>query len=258
MIFKLTFCIFTLLLVSSCNSKKTAAFLPAYKVKLDTLTLYDTSRNRTIPVAFYRPDLKNKISNQQIVIFSHGYGQNKGGDYLHYSYLTENLASKGYFVVSIQHELPTDDLIPTDGKPQIVRMPFWERGVDNILFVVNELKKTKPELDYQHLTLIGHSNGGDMIALLATKYPEKVYKIITLDHRRMYLPKTSAPKIYTLRSNDFPADEGVLPDSNEQKKYSIVVQPTQINHGKMDDKASPEEKKTLNFFIWNFIKELKP
>ncbi|ROH99648.1 alpha/beta hydrolase family protein [Chryseobacterium daecheongense] len=257
MIFKLTFYTFIFLMTFSCSSKKIATSLTDYKVKLDTLRLYDASRNREIPVAFYSPDIKNKIPNQQIVIFSHGYGQNKGGDYLHYSYLTENLASKGYLVVSIQHELPTDELIPVDGKPQIVRMPFWERGAENILFVLNELKKTKPELDYGHLTLIGHSNGGDMTALFATKYPDQVYKIITLDHRRMYLPKTSVPKIYTLRSNDYPADEGVLPNLNEQTKYNIIVQPTQINHGKMDDKGSFEEKKKLNFYIWTFLKEIQ-
>lgn len=227
--------------------------MTTYRIKLDTLSFHDTSRNRTIPVAFYSPDIKNKIPNQQIVIFSHGYGQNKGGDYLHYSYLTENLASKGYFVVSIQHELPTDELIPMDGKPQVVRMPFWKRGAENILFVLDELKRTKPELDYKHVTLIGHSNGGDMTALFASQYPEKVYKIITLDHRRMYFPKTSVPKIYTLRSNDYPADEGVLPNPEDQKKYNIIVQPTLINHGQMDDKATPEERKTLNSYIWNFL-----
>jgi hypothetical protein len=55
-----------------------------------------------------------------------------------------------------------------------------------------------------------------MTALFANNYPNFVYKIITLDNRRMYLPKTLIPKIYTLRSNDYP-DEGVLPTMEEQK-----------------------------------------
>ncbi|MDV7695791.1 alpha/beta hydrolase [Chryseobacterium soli] len=194
-----------------------------------------------------------KNPSQQIVIFSHGYGANQGGDYMIYSYLTKNLASKGYFTVSIQHELPTDQLIPKEGKPQVVRMPFWESGAENILFVLNELKKTKPDLDYKHLTLIGHSNGGDMTALFANKYPNLVYKIITIDNRRMYLPRTAIPKVYTLRSNDYPADEGVLPTAEEQKKYHIVIQNTPINHGKMDDKGSIEERKTLNDFILSYL-----
>lgn len=257
MISKLTYYtgIFLLTLSCSCSSKKISTSAHDYKIKIDTLRLYDKSRNRIIPVAFYSPDIKNTIPDQPIVIFSHGYGQNKGGDYLQYSYLTETLASKGYFVASIQHELPTDELIPMDGKPQVVRMPFWKRGSENILFVLNELKKMQPKLDYKHVTLIGHSNGGDMTALFAIKYPEKVYKIITLDNRRMYLPRTALPKIYTLRSDDYPADEGVLPDPEDQKKFNMVVQPTSIHHGQMDNKANPEERKTLNFYILYFLKE---
>ena len=235
----------------SCSSKKNINITASNKVRVDTLTLFDQNRNRKIPVAFYIPETQK--NSKQIVIFNHGYGANQGGDYMIYSYLTKNLASKGYFTVSIQHELPTDPLIPKEGKPQVVRMPFWESGAENILFVLNELKKTRPDLDYKHLTLIGHSNGGDMTALFANKYPSLVYKIITMDNRRMYLPRTSIPKVYTLRSNDYPADEGVLPTAEEEKKYHIVIQNTQINHGKMDDKGSVQERKTLNDFIVSYL-----
>jgi hypothetical protein len=55
-----------------------------------------------------------------------------------------------------------------------------------------------------------------MTALFANNYPNFVYKIITLDNRRMYLPKTLIPKIYTLRSNDIPMKE-FLPTMEEQK-----------------------------------------
>lgn len=241
--------------IFSCSSKKNIEPNLNYEVKLDTLTMFDQARNRNIPVAYFSPKTDKKIANQQVVIFSHGYGANHGGDYLLYSYLTEKLASKGYFVVSIQHELPTDELIPSDGIPQVVRMPFWKRGTENILFVLNELKKSKPELDYKHVTMIGHSNGADMTALFANKHPDLVYKIITLDNRRMYLPRTSIPKIYTLRSNDYPADEGVLPRKEEQEKYHITVQFTNINHGKMDNKGSDEDRKTLTDFVLKYLNE---
>lgn len=251
-----SFLFFTIILfLLNCSSKKTVELSGRHEVLLDTLRMYDKARNRVIPIAFYCLKKKKKASNQKIIIFSHGYGANQGGDYLKYSYLTTHLASKGYFVVSIQHELPTDQLIPMDGKPQKVRMPFWERGTENILFVVNELKKSKPNLDYNHLTLIGHSNGGDMVALFGNKHPDLVYKIITMDNRRMYLPRTFYPKIYTLRSNDYPADEKVLPTVEEQKRYNIIVQNTSINHGKMDDKGNEEERKTLNNFIDKYLEE---
>lgn len=185
--------IISLLFVSCITHKKSDINLATnynFAVKLDTLTLFDQSRNRKIPVAFYVPETNQRIANQKIVIINHGYGQNKGSSYLNYSFLTENLASKGYFVVSIQHELPTDSLIPLTGIPQVVRWPFWERGADNIMFVIKSLKQSNPQLDFKHIILIGGSNGGDMVALFPQKYPNLADKIVTLDNRRMALPRT--------------------------------------------------------------------
>jgi predicted peptidase len=215
--------------------------------------MYDQSRKREIPIAIYKPKT-NVTKKHQVVIFSHGYGQNKGGDYLAYSYLTEFLASKGYFVVSIQHELATDSLLPLTGIPQIVRRPFWERGADNILFVINELKKTNPDLDYKHVTLIGHSNGGDMTALFPQKYPKIVAKIITLDNRRMTFPKTKKVRVYSLRSSDQPADEGVLPTEKEVKKYKMkIIKLANTIHNEMDNDANEEQRKEIQKYILNFI-----
>lgn len=220
----------------------------------DTTQFYDNARKRQIPVAYYHPSpQKTPVKNQQLVILNHGYGANAPGSYLEYSYIAEDLARLGYFVVSIQHELPTDGLIPDAGKPQIVRRPFWERGAENIRFVIQELQKKYPQLDYKHITLIGHSNGGDMSMLFAHKYPDKVYKVISLDNRRMALPRVKTPKIYTLRSNDHPADEGVLPNDEEQKKYDITVQTTPVNHNNMDNDAKDEEKKVLLGFIEQYL-----
>lgn len=246
-----------LLLISCSNSKKINSQISnnTYPVKLDTLELFDKSRNRKIPIAISCPKTDSKINNQQIIIFSHGYGENKGGDNMIYSYLTENLASKGYFVISIQHELPTDDLLAMEGDFKVTRKPNWERGTDNILYVLNEFKIIKPELDFKHLTLIGHSNGGDMTALFATKYPKLVYKIITMDNRRMPLPRVNHPKVYTLRSKNYSADEGVLPTEQEQKKYGMTVQFTPINHSDMDNDATIDERKIINTSIEKYLSE---
>lgn len=226
-----------------------------YEFSLDTLKLYDQSRQREIPIAVYKPTSIVSVK-QKIIIFSHGYGQNKGGDYLEYSYLTEFLAAKGFFVVSIQHELATDSLLPWTGNPQIVRRPFWERGTDNIFFVINELKKTNPDLDYKHITLIGHSNGGDMTALFPQKYPNVVEKIVTLDNRRMVLPKSKKVKVYSLRSRDQPADEGVLPTEKEIKKYKMkIVKLANTTHNEMDDNANDEQRKEIQEHILTFIND---
>ena len=89
------------------------------------------------------------------------------------------------------------------------------------MFVINQLKKSNPDLDFKHITLIGHSNGGDMTALFPQKYPGIIYKIITFDNRRMVLPRTTKPRVYSLRSSDQPADPGVLPTEAEQRKYKM-------------------------------------
>lgn len=194
---------------------------------------------------------------QQVVLVSHGYYYNRPGSYLLYSYLAEKLASRGYFVVSIQHELPTDSLLPTTGIPQVVRRPFWDRGADNMLFVLRYLKQSRPALDFKHVTLIGHSNGGDMVALFPQKYPHEVAKIITLDNRRMALPKTKkSPQVYSLRSSDQVADEGVLPTLEEQKRLGMtIISLPHMLHNDMDDHATAEQRQQINDYILSFLQK---
>ena len=248
------------LLLFSCMSNKNVTNAKVnnqeYEVKSDSANWLDSSRNRLIPVAFYNSIVKDKIRNQQLVIVSHGYGENKPGANKSYSYLTKKLASKGYYVVSIQHELPTDDLLPLTGIPRVVRRSNWERGAENILFVLNELKKIKPELDFKHVNLIGHSNGGDMTVLFVQKYPDLVNKIISLDNRRMELPRTSQPKIYSLRSSDQPADEGVLPSIVEQEKFGIkIIKLANTIHNDMNDRGSKKQKREINMYVMGFLNE---
>jgi hypothetical protein len=104
------------------------------------------------------------------------------------------------------------------------------------------------------LTLIGHSNGGDMTVLFAHKYPNLAHKIISLYNRSMELPRTSIPKIYTLRSKDYPADLGVLPTDREIQKYNLTVQFTEINHSNMDNDANEEEGRYLIAKIFEYLK----
>lgn len=249
--------IFLCLTIIQCSTKK---HIPSKieentKFKLDTLTLFDQNRNREIPIAIYQPKNLNK-ANIIPVIFSHGYGENNGKDYLNaYTYLTEFLASKGYFVISIQHELKTDEPLAMSGKLQETRRPNWERGVQNIFFVLQEIRKKYPELKFNKLSLIGHSNGGDMTVLFVNKYPNLANKIISMDNRRMELPRIANPKIYTLRSKDYPADAGVLPTDEELKKYDITVQFTDINHSNMDNDANETERKYLTNKILEYLKK---
>ena len=244
------FCCLALLLISTNGWAQQQA---GTSIRFDTCRYFDLARNREIPVAIYQPTSHTTL---QVVIFSHGYGQNQPDTYLHYTYLTEFLARRGYYVVSIQHDLPTDSIIPASGIPQVVRRPFWEQGADNILFVLNELKKRQPDLDFNHTTLIGHSNGGDITALFAQKFPNLVSKIITLDNRRMPLPRTMHPGVYSLRSSDQPADEGVLPTAAEAVANKIrILKLPHTNHNDMDDRADGRQRKEIQDKLLSFLRQ---
>lgn len=223
----------------------------------DTLKWYDSNRQRLIPVAIYKNSTIKKIAKPKLVVVSHGYGKNQPNSYLEYSYICNFLSAKGYYVISIQHELATDELLPLTGIPQIVRRPFWERGADNILFVINELKKRGTSIDFSNITLIGHSNGGDMTALFPLKYPNIVRKIITLDNRRMALPlSTDSLKVYSIRSSDQTADEGVLPTEEQLRNYPMsIVKLAATIHNNMDDKGNKTQHKEITQLIYRFIKE---
>ena len=103
-----------------------------------------------------------------------------------YSFLANLFAARGYLVVSIQHDLETDDPMVTKvGEEYVGRRMQYNRGISNINFAIDEIKKQYPNADYRHLTLIGHSNGGDISMYFAKLHPEMVKKVVTLDNLRV-------------------------------------------------------------------------
>jgi pimeloyl-ACP methyl ester carboxylesterase len=243
----------SLLLVAWSASIPLAAQTSTQAVHLDTLMLHDDARGRTIPVAFYSHEGAS-LDHQHLVLLSHGYNENLPGTYLHYSFLAGFLAEHGYFVVSIQHELPGDEPLPMNGNLRELRMPNWERGAQNILFVLNELKRTHPDLDFSRTTLIGHSNGGDMSVLFAQQHPDLLENLITLDNRRMPLPRSKAPRVLSFRSNDAPADEGVLPTRDEGSRYGIRIVPlNDTRHNEMSDRGNRAQREGISRIVLAFL-----
>ncbi len=218
-----------------------------------TTSLFDSRRNRIVPVAVYRP--KKESARTGVIIFNHGYDGNKNDkSNQSYSYLTRFLAEKGYYVISIQHELSDDPLLAIEGNFMETRMPNWKRGEENILFTIREFKKLKPNLQWEKLCVIGHSNGGDITMLTATNHPELIMKAISMDHRRMIIPRTQKPRIYTLRGCDYDADPGVLPTSEEQQKFRIeVVRLDGVTHSNMGENGSAEQHDLIKRHIYMFL-----
>jgi pimeloyl-ACP methyl ester carboxylesterase len=167
------------------------------------------------------------------------------------------LAKEGYFVVTIQHDLPTDDTLPRTGDIYKLRKPFWDRGVKSVFVVDNEMRARYPKLNFKNTILIGHSNGGDIAMLMAKEYPLYAKTVITLDNRRMPFPRSAHPKIFSIRSSDQPADPGVLPSAEEQKKYHIKIVKVNTTHNDMGGMGTDAQKKEINNYIMDFLNSIQ-
>jgi predicted dienelactone hydrolase len=223
------------------------------EVKTDSFRLFDPVRQRVIPVLTYAPASGAARKNRlKLALLNHGYGGHNDA----YSFLARNLVAHGYFVASLQQDLPSDVPMPTTGDVYKTRYPYWERGVQSMRYVLQQLPRTHPELDTRHLLLVGHSNGGDMVMLFAKEYPEQAERLISLDNRRVPLPRARRPKVLSLRSSDQVADSGVLPTPAEQAQFGTqLVQLPATLHNDMWDGATPTQQQEMNAAISRFLEE---
>jgi dienelactone hydrolase len=227
------------ILVQNCTPSSQLNYFSA-----ESVVLYDSVRNRKIPIEIYKKPQQKY--NNQLVVINNGYGSSN----TEYSYIAKKLINLGYIVVCIQHEQPEDIPIPN---PEF-RRPVWESGVKNIECVVSSIKKIYKNIDTNDLILIGHSNGGDITMLFSTLYPQRVNKAITLDHRRMMVPRVSKPAILSLRADEFEADKGVLPTPEEQKQFRIQIYAfPNSKHDYFRDVAPEAVKKEISQKIVDFI-----
>src|SRR5262245_18814646 len=98
------------------------------------LQMIDKVRNRTIPVAIYE---STSQKNLPVVIISHGYTVKN----TEYTFIANHLSDLGYCIISIQHDMPDDPPLPKTDNIFERRKPIWESGVQNIMFVIDTLKK---------------------------------------------------------------------------------------------------------------------
>ena len=205
-----------------------------------SLTLMDASRQRPVTVLIY-----GKPSNKRpkpLAVISHGYG----GHDTDYSFIAHDLVARGYVVASIEHsERPGDPPMANSGDLAELRRPVWQIGADSIGFVIGEMtRRGFAELTPRPI-IIGHSNGGDMTMLFAVEHPDVARAAISLDNRRMPLPRTSRPKVCSIRSSNFEADPGVLPSQTEQQALGMLIVRVPVKHDDMWDGAPPEQKEAI-------------
>jgi pimeloyl-ACP methyl ester carboxylesterase len=157
-------------------------------------------------------------------------------------------AARGYLVASIQHDLPTDaPLITREGSLYVGRLRVYERAKANILIVLDELKKIQPNAEYDHITLVGHSNGGDISMFFAQQHPELVKKVVTLDNLRVPFVTDGRLKILSFRSKDpnYKTDPGVLPSDRLAKEAGIDIVKTGAQY--MSDRGPDSVKEGIEW-----------
>ncbi len=228
-----------------------------WAIRHETLNLFDTIRQRPVSVDLavrrdYEMRANNGLWKLPIAIISNGNTVKN----TEYSFLANVFAARGYMVASIQQDLPSDPpLVTKVGLPYVGRRSVYLRCEANILFVLGQLQKRQPNADYSHLTLVGHSNGGDVSMYVAKQHPELVSKVITLDNLRVPFVLSSRLKILSFRSKDpnFRTDPGVLPTPAQAKADAIDIINTGALHTDLSDRGPDAVKEKIQAALGKFL-----
>jgi alpha-beta hydrolase superfamily lysophospholipase len=243
----------------------TVAYFTASKwaIRHETLTFNDSARdNRLVAVDIaVRRDREMQADAGMITlpvaILNHG----NTVEFTEYSFLANLFAARGYLAISIQHDLPSDaPLVTKVGELYVGRLPMYHRGVANIRFAVDEIKKIKPNADYDSLTMVGHSNGGDISMYFARMYPDQIKKVVTLDNLRVPFITDGKFKILSFRSKDavFKPDPGVVPADDICAKSGITIIQTNYQHTDMSDRGPDNVKSTIQDMLHKFLDDDSP
>jgi hypothetical protein len=246
----------------SLSALVTVAYFTASKwaIRHETLTFNDPARgNRAVEVdVAVRRDKEMQANAGMITlpvaVLNHG-NTVKNSEY---SFLANVFAARGYLSLSPQHDLPTDPpMVTKPGEIYVGRLPQIQRGVANIHFAVDEMKKVQPNANYDKLTMVGHSMGGDISMYFAKEYPDQIKKVVTLDNLRVPFMTDAKFKILSFRSKDtqFKPDPGVVPDAEQCEKSDITVVDTDMRHNDMRDTGPDTAKASIQTMLDKFLSD---
>ncbi len=249
----------------SLSALMTVAFFTASKwaIRHETLTFNDPARdNRPVAVDIAVRWDKEMQANAGMItlpvaILNHG----NTVKFTEYSFLANVFAWRGYVAISIQHDLPTDPPMVTKvGEPYVGRLPQIQRGIANIRFAVDQMRKIELNADFDRLTVVGHSMGGDISMYFAKMYPDQTKKVVTLDNLRVPFMTDGKFKILSFRSKDpvFKADPGVVPADEVCEKSGITVVQTGFQHNDMRDTGPDAAKASIQGMLDKFLDDDSP
>jgi pimeloyl-ACP methyl ester carboxylesterase len=252
-------------ILASLTALATVAYFTVSKwaIRHETLTFYDATRgNRPVAVDIAVRFDKEMQANAGMItlpvaILNHG----NTVKFTEYSFLANVFAARGYIAISIQHDLPTDPPMVTKvGELYVGRQPQYLRGVANIRFAVDEMRKVQPNADYDRLTVVGHSAGADISMYFAKLHPDQVKKVVTLDNLRVPFLTDGRFKILSFRSKDpvFKTDPGVIPPNEVCEEAGITVVRTGFQHNDMRDTGPDEAKSSIQGMLDKFLDDDSP
>jgi hypothetical protein len=231
-----------------------------WAIRHETVTFIDPARgNRPVAVAIAVRRDKEMQANADMItlpvaVLNHG-NTVKNSEY---SFLANVFAARGYLALSPQHDLPSDPpMVTKPGELYVGRLPQIQRGVANIHFAIDEMKKVQPHANYDKLTMVGHSMGGDISMYFAKEYPEHIKKVVTLDNLRVPFMTDGKFKILSFRSKDtqFKPDPGVVPDAEQCEKSDITVVDTGFQHNDMRDTGPDQAKTAIQTMLDKFLSD---
>jgi pimeloyl-ACP methyl ester carboxylesterase len=229
-----------------------------WAIRHETIKFYDPARdNRLVAVDIAVRWDKEMHANAGMItlpvaILNHG-NTVKNTEYL---FLANVFAARGYLAISPQHDLPTDPPMVTKvGEIYVGRLPQIQRGVANIKFAVEEMKKVQPHADYDRLTMVGHSMGGDISMYFAKQYPDEIKTVVTLDNLRVPFLTEGKFKILSFRSKDpqFKTDPDVVPREEQRETAGITLVQTPFQHNDMRDTGPDEAKNSIQSMLDKFL-----
>jgi dienelactone hydrolase len=228
-----------------------------WAIRHDTVALFDASRDRPVALEITAlRDSERRAAAGLVILPVAIISQGNTVKNTEYSFLANVLAARGYLVVSIQHDLPTDaPLVTKPGALYAGRLPEYRRAEKSIFYVIGELKKIQPNADYGHLTMVGHSNGGDISMFFAQQHPDLVKTVITLDNLRVPCLTAGTAKILSFRSKDLQPDRGVVPSEAQSIKAGIKIIQTDAQHVEMSDRGPDRIKESIGGTLDQFLND---
>ena len=220
----------------------------------DQQVLFDEQRQRPIPISLTYPQAHHctQASPCKLAVLSSGYGV----PHTAYQFIADELLKNKYAVITVQHQLKDDPGLSIVQPFTKTRAENWQRGAENLNFVLSRLADKYQNINFDKITLVGHSNGGDIGAWFVKAHSQQVETLITLDHRRVPLPRLNSINVLSIRGSDYPADVGVLYTLDELKRLNAcVVTIKKSRHNDMTDDGPTWLKTEIQSQINRFINQ---